>query len=316
MNDWALYLGVAALLCAACSLLGAELGMRWGVDPSRRMPGARPKGAARRLRLGRIAGCFAMLPAALWMSAVADEAWGRKLGAAACAAYALLCAMLGFCALFTSVRHDAADMACVCEEELFPAAGKVRDALGVLAAVFSAGTLLMSLIRDGQVDHVSNGMLFAFSLAVWPMLGMQIAAQHHADVIRSERQMLPAAAGGTICAALVAILSILPGVSLPLSDVMHLTLLALVWLSWIASYLTLCCLGGCALRGLLVRPLARKKKSALLYTLLCLAASVPLALYASAWLFVAGTVLCAVCAVMDALACWAWLRRIGRSFFS
>lgn len=50
MSDWALYLGLAALLCAACSLLGAGFAWKWGVDPSRETPGAGKRAQG--------AGCF------------------------------------------------------------------------------------------------------------------------------------------------------------------------------------------------------------------------------------------------------------------
>ena len=315
MNDWSLYLGAAALLCAVCSLLGAGLAHRWGVDPTRETPGSRAKGAWRRLLLRRISGFLAMLPAALWMSAAAGEAAGKGTGAALCAGYALLCALLGFLAMFASVRRGAKGMAHVCGEELFAAAGKLRHALALLAAVFSAGALLMSLIRDGVVD-VTNGHLFLFSAALFPMLSMQLAASRLAPVLRNERQMLPASAGGPVCAALIALLSLLPGASFVPSGNMSLALTGGVWLCWAAAWLTLCGLGGCALHGLLERPFARKRRSALPHTVLCMAASVPLAMYAQAWLFLAAAALCAVCVVADALVCAAWLRRIGRGFFA
>ena len=48
MSDWALYLGLAAALCVACSLIGAVLEHIWGVDPSRETPGVRVRHAVRR----------------------------------------------------------------------------------------------------------------------------------------------------------------------------------------------------------------------------------------------------------------------------
>ena len=315
MNDWALYLGVAALLCAACSLLGAGLAHLWGVDPSRETPGAQVKGAARRLLMGRICGFVAALPPALWMSAAAGQAWGREAGAAFCALYALLCALLAFDAMFASVRHEGKGMAYVCREELFEAAGKLRHLLGALAAVSSAGVMLMSLIRDGQVD-VGNGLLFLFSLALWPMLGMSQAANRFAGLLGSERKMLSASAGSSVCAALIAVLALLPGSALVLSMDLIVLLMALVRLCWAGAWLALCGMGGYALHGLTRPVIERRKRSKLPYTALCLAASVLLALYADAWLFVCAAALCALCVIVDAAACAAWLRRIGRGLFS
>lgn len=315
MNDWALYLGVAALLCALCSLLGAGLAHLWGVDPSRETPGADRKGASRRLLLGRIAGFLSLLPAALWMSAAIGDALGRETGAAACAVYALACALLSFCALLTSVRHGAKGMAHVCEEELFDHAGKLRYALGLLASVFSAGAMLMSLLRDGWVD-VSNGLLLVFSLAVWPMMGMQMAADRFAGLIRGEQQMLPCASGVSVCAALIAMLALLPGTTLVLSGKLMLALLVGVQLCWIFAWLALCGMGADAMHGLNKRLLERKKRSKVPFVIFCVAASVGLALYAGRWLFVAAAALCAACVLMDAISCAAWIRRIGRGLFS
>ncbi|MBQ8618264.1 MAG: hypothetical protein IJ418_12275 [Clostridia bacterium] len=315
MNDWALYLGMAALLCAACSLLGAGLAHQLGVDPSRETPGAEKKGAARRLLLGRLSGFVSMLPAALWMSAAIGDVLGRETGAAVCAIYALACALLSFCALFTSVRHGAQGMAHVCGEELFAQADKLRYALGMLAAVLSAGAMLMSLIRDGQVD-VSNGLLLAFSLAVWPMLGIGFAADRIAPVLGGEGQMLPCAMGGPVCAALIAMLALLPGATLVLSGKMILTLMAGVQLCWIFAWLALCGMGAEAMHGLTQRPLERRKRSKLPFMIFCVAASVLLALYAGGWLFVAAAALCMLCVLADVCAMAAWIRRIGRGLFS
>lgn len=315
MNDWSLYLGAAALLCAACSLLGAGLAHLWGVDPSRETPGTHAKGAARRLLAGRIWGFLAQLPAALWMSAAAGEIWGRGAGAVVCAGYALLCALLAFEAMFASLRHGAKGMAQVCQEELFAAAGRLRNALGMLAATTCAGAMLMSLIRDGQVE-VTNGLLGVFALLMWPMMSMQLAAGRFAGVIRSERQMLSVSAGGPVCAALIAMLALLPGAALVLKTDMILALAALIRLCWAASFIALCSMGGHALHGLTRPAIERRKRSTLPYTALCAAVSVLLALYAQAWLFVLAAALCALCVVMDAAACKAWIRHIGRGLFS
>ena len=214
MSDWALYLGMAALLCAACSLLGAGFAWKWGVDPSRETPGAGKKGAGRRLLLGRVLSFLVMLPEALWMSAVAGERLGERMGAAACAGYAVVCAMLGFCAAFTSLRCEAKGMAHVCEEELFPQAKKVRHLLGVLACVSSGSVMLMSLLRDGDAD-VTNAMLLVFSCCLWPVLGMRAAEM--SCLIRNEQQLLSLAAGSVVCAALIAMLTLLPGAQMMLS---------------------------------------------------------------------------------------------------
>lgn len=313
MSDWALYLGMAALLCAACSLLGAGFAWKWGVDPSRETPGAAKKGAGHRLLFGCVLGFLVMLPPALWMSAVAGQMLGERMGAFACAGFALLCAMLGFCSAFTSLRHGAKSLAHVCREELFPHAGKARLAIGVLACVFSAGAMLMSILRDGAAD-VTNAMLLVFSCALWPMLSMR--ADRLTGLIPNERKLLSCAAGGPVCAALIAILALLPGAKMLLSMPVIVALMMSIQVLWLAAWLALCCLGGRALHDLMERPFQMKKRSVLPKRLLCIILSVPLALYAPGWLFIASAALCGACVLMDVVACSAWLRRIGRGFFS
>ena len=313
MSDWALYLGLAALLCAACSLLGAGFAWKWGVDPSRETPGAGKKGAGRRLLFGCELGFLVMLPPALWMSAVTGQMLGERMGAAVCAGFALLCAMLGFCAAFTALRHGAKSLAHVCEEEFFSHAGKLRLAIGALACVFSAGTMLMAILRDGEAD-VTNAMLLVFSCALWPMLSMR--ADRLTGLIQNERKLLSCAAGGPVCAALIAILALLPGAKMLLSVPVIAALMVSVRVLWLAAWLALCCLGGRALHDLLERPFQMKKRSVLPKRILCIILSVPLALYAPGWLFLVSAALCGACVLMDVAACSVWLRRIGRGFFS
>lgn len=314
MSDWALYLGLAAALCAACSLTGAVLGHIWGVDPSRETPGRHSRHAGRRLFGARIAYFAAVLPACLWLGAYAGQAMGSVPGAIVCALFALTCAMLSCCAMFVSVRREGRGMAHVCGEEHSDLMMKMRCALGCAACAAAAAAMLMSLLRDGYVD-VSNGHLFGFSCALLPMLSMQMASERMAPVIRSEKAMLPAASGGVVCAAMTAMLMLLQGEALHMDDRMALVLRAAIVLVWLASWAVLVRLGAAALHKLLERPFAAKRQHFWLKLLLCAAVSAALAFAGGAWLFVMAAVLCACCALMDAAVCTAWLRRIGRGLF-
>lgn len=309
MNDWALYLGMAAMLCAACSLLCAGFARKWGVDPSREAPGTGKAGAGARLLRMQALSFAAMLPPALWMSAAIGEKLDARTGAAACAGFALLCALLGFLAIFTSVRHGAKGMDHVCEEELFARAGRVRSLLGLLAALLSAGAMLMSILRDGDAS-VTNGMLLVFSCMLWPMLSLHNS--RCAEWIGNEHRMLSLASGGVVCAALIAMLALLPGARLALSVPVIILLFAGVRFAWAAAWMMLCLLGGEALHALTARPFPMKKRRLWPKVLLCMALSVPLALFAPGSLFVAAAALCALCMAMDIAACTMWLRRIGR----
>lgn len=315
MNIWALYLGMAAVLCMVCSLFGAGLMEIWGVDPSREAPGTYRRGAGLRLFAGQI-GCFAaMLPACLWLSAEMGQVLGGMNGSLMCAGYALLCTMLGLLALFTSVRHGAGGAACICGDELFSGAEKMHHALGWIAGVFSAGAMLMSLLRDGWVN-VSNFQLYLFSAAVWPMLSMQLSADRLAPAIRNERQILPAATWSTMTAALIGVMMLLPGRTLEMSWLVFRLLKAGIALTWMISWAALFRLGAKGLYRLTERPLKRRKRGAWPETLLCAAASIALALYGGAWLFTAAAALCALAVLMDFIACAMWIHRIGRGFFS
>lgn len=315
MNEWALYLGMAAALCMLCSLLGAALSHLWGVDPSREAPGTYTAHALRRQMLARISCFLSALPACLWLGAYLGQILGNAVGAAICAAYALACALLGFLATFVSVRHDGLGMAHTCSEELFEKAKKLRHALGCAACTLSSGALLMSILRDGWVA-VTNAHLFVFACALGPMLIMQMGADRIAPMITSERQMLPSSAGSAVSAGLIAMLMLLPGSAMPLRWEIAVALWIAITLIWIISCVTLVRLGGHALHGLLERPFAAKKRGAWPEMLLCAAACVLLSLLAEAWLFIAAAALCALTVLMDVIACTAWIRRIGRSLFS
>lgn len=315
MNEWALYLGMAAALCMLCSLLGTALCCLWGVDPSREAPGTYTAHALRRQLMARISCFTALLPASLWLGAYLGQMLGSVPGAACCALYALACALLGFLATFVSVRHDGLGMAHVYGEELFEKAKKLRDALGSAACVLSGGALLMSILRDGWVA-VTNAHLFAFSCAMGPMLIMQMGAGRIAPVITSEKQMLPASTGGAVSAGLIAMLMLLPGSATPLRWEIAVALWIMITLVWGVSCVVLVRLGGQALHGLLERPFAAKKRGAWPEMLLCAAACALLSLIADAWLFIAAAVLCAMSVLMDVIACTVWIRRIGRGLFS
>ena len=315
MNEWALYLGMAAALCMLCSLLGAALAYLWGVDPSREAPGTYTVHALRRQMLARVSCFLSVLPASLWLGAYLGQMLGSVPGAACCALYTLACALMGFLATFVSVRHDGCSMARVCGEELFEKAEKLRHALGCAACVLSSGALLMSILRDGWVA-VTNAHLFALACVLGPMLIMQMGAERIAPMVTSEKQMLLASAGSAVSAGLMAMLMLLPGAAMPLRWEIALALWVMITLVWIISCVTLVRLGGRALHGLLERPFAAKKRGAWPEMLLCAAACVLLSLIADAWLFIAAAVLCTLNALMDLLACMAWLRRIGRGLFS
>jgi len=315
VNDWALYLGMAGLLLAACSLLGALFGHIWGVDASRDTPGKFKKGAPCMMWVGRVMSFAAILPMALWMGATMEQVLGAQLGALACMGYALACSMLSYGAMFASVRHNAEGMACVCEEELFRHAGKVRLLLGLTAMLLGAGAMLMSIVRDGQVE-MSNGLLFVFSSTLWPVIGLQMTANCLACMIQNERQILVCASMGPVGAAMVATLALLPGAETSMNASMMRVVDIGVTIIWVISWMMLCRAGGVALQAIFEHPVSRRRPKLLPMAVLCGVASMPLAAIADTWLFVAVPVVCIIIVLMDISACCAWFARIGRGLFS
>ena len=315
MIDWVLYLGMAVLLVAMCSLLGAIFSRIWGIDASRDTPGKDRRGASCMVALGRVMSFVAILPIALWMGATMAQVLGAQLGTMACTGYALACSMLSFCAMFVSVRHNAEGMSVVCEEELFVHAGKIRLLLGLTAMQLGAAALLMSIMRDGQVE-MSNGILFVFSGMLWPVIGLQMTANCLACMIQNERQILLCASVGPVGAALVAALALLPGAEMSMSPSLERVVGVSVTVIWILSWMMLCRAGGVALQRLLEHPVSRKRPSLLLTAPVCAVVSVPFALMADTWLFVLVPTVCAVIVLMDIAACCAWFARGGLDAFA
>ena len=314
MKNWVLYLSMAALLVALCALLGAIFSRILGIDALRDTPGKCKKGAAGMVALGRTMSFTAILPMALWMGATMVQVMGPQLGAMACMGYALACAMLSFCAMFASVRHNAEGMSCVCEEELFTHAGKVRLSLGLTAMLLGASALLMSLMRDGQVD-MSNGLLFVFSCMLWPVIGLQMTANCLACMIQSERQILLCATVGPVGAALVAAFALMPGAEMSMNASMEQVVSVAVTVIWVLAWMMLCRAGGVALQGLLEDPVSRRRPSLLLTAPLCALVSVPFALLADQWLFMLVPVVCVAIVLMDISACGVWFAREGLGMF-
>ena len=315
MSDWVLYLGMAALLLAACALFGMLFGRILGIDASRSTPGGKQRGAACMMWVGRAMSFAAILPMALWMCATMGQVLGAQLGSLACMSYALACSMLSFCAMFASVRHNAEGMSCVCEEELFRHAGTVRLLLGLTAMLLGAGAMLMSIMRDGQVE-MSNGLLFVFSSTLWPVIGLQMTANCLACMIQSERQILVCASIGPVGAALVAALALLPGAETSMNASLASVVEIGVMIIWVIAWMMLCRAGGVALQNLLEHPISRRRPKLLPMALLCAAASIPLAALADTWLFVAVPVVCIAIVLMDIAACCAWFTRSARRMLS
>ena len=303
MDERALLVGVGALLCAACSLLGRGLEYMWGVDASRTLHASRALGAA-------YAGfALSLTPFALWMAAAAVETVGTLGAAALCAAMALAGGTLGFAVLFVSLRCEE-DLSGVAGGELFPAAKKIYCAVSALACVLAAAMMLIALLQGGSV---SGGAIFALSASVWLALCALTPALELRPRIRNEKQARHAAYGAAAVPAMLCV----PAVSLLSGMTAHthgsLWLIVLLWL-WAWAVLT--GFGGWALRGLFASGLPGKARwTDKLYAPLAALLSIALAFFGDARLLAAACAACVLLVLLSAVVCSVWLERIGRGLW-
>lgn len=213
MSDMALFLGVAAMMCAAYALLGGWLERAFGVDASRMTPAVE---RARRRGGGLLSVLYLLACAALGLllGMAAAQRLGRAALAGIVASGVLIAAPMSFALLFVSVRHEGKGMGAAAEALLGPAAGYAMRALMVLAA---AG-LILGVRRPA--------LAFAALLLPQTFWLTEVLAPR----IRSEAHMRPIAFGGAMfhTAAACAGALWLAGRPLPVQTCLAANVLALV----------------------------------------------------------------------------------------
>lgn len=297
----------ALALAAAYALHGGWLAARWGVDPSRRTPGAltRLSGTRRMPGVLAVIGHAAMhLWMACWTLGYARTWLGETAGTAFALLGVILCGALSFAALFVSVRHET-DLAQVAAQELFPAAGRLLCALEALTVLPFSG-----LLMTGKLLFVEPWMFCLCVFGIWPAVGMMSASAFLAPTVSSERHMRPVTYGSAVCAGLLGL-----GVFAAQPDdrivaAAGLALWAVIWLMSAA----LGTHGACGLLGS-GRP-GKRRVPRLLLALPCAAASLALGLWGGQYALLLCGAAGAACALMAALICARWFARIGRGLFS
>lgn len=296
MSDWALFWGVAAMLCAAYALLGSFLEWIWGVDPSRRTAGSMQSG-------GGIA--FLMV-----LHVIACAAYGAGAGmqmeyllgkTAALMVMLLVCAVvypaLGFSVLFASVRHEGEGLAGIADR-LYGDVGKtLTQVVIVIASAVLANFPLYAIMHIGLLQTI------ALSQIVAPR-------------IKNEAHIRIAAFSGMAASGMAACFALMFRVDIEQVWVIVLavSLIGIVWM--------ICVMMGAGVQALLnlTKGNGIQRKERIAEKLLatgCMFALWFACLYAS-YLFsfpltvILGMMICLYAFFL----CMAWMKHIGRGLFS
>lgn len=296
MSDTALFLGVAAMMCAAYALLGSFLEWVWGADPSRRTAGSMHGGG----RIGFLMALHVIACAAYGGSA--GTQMERLLGkTGALLIMVLVCAVvypaLGFSVLFASVRHDGEGLAAVAER-LYGDAGKtVAQVLIVIASALLACTPSYSVVQLGLLQTL-------------------VLSQFMAPRIKNEKHIRIVAFSGSMAGGMTACF-MLPDFEMPVWIREAFTGACLVCGIW--SLCMMMNVGTHALLGLMRRNGLQKKKNIVQEIL---AIGCMLILWVTITYFswqldfpftaIIGGMIC----LYALLLCIAWMKRIGRGLFS
>lgn len=319
MSDWALFWGVAALLCAAYALHGGWLAQRWGVDPSRKTPttleaqSKRHRGGAGLFVIGYVITGF--LGSALITGAMMDcEGWWT---AAALFAWSVACGTLGFAALFASVR-SAKSVPKIAEEELFPGAKRIMYALELILTASAAGFVVVQCFAGDGEWQLSNAYVFAIGSVFWLAVSAMIPSQMIAPRIRSERSMQRASYGGAVYLGIMVLALDSADRSRIVPQLTAFPLLIWMILLWyFLVVLMMLCLGCDSVKGLLESELPRRRRMPdFAWALLCTAAGIGLGLADGTWLTIVLVTAGAVYVLLAVITCTKWFYRMGRGLFS
>ena len=319
MSEWALFWGVAALLCAAYALHGGWLAQKWGIDPSRRtrasldVRGRRHRGGAGVYAVGYGMSSFlgallmvgSMMDCAGWLTTAVIFVWSTAL-----------CGTLSFAALFAGVRC-AKGLPEIAGEELFPAAKKIMHALALLFSAAEMGLVANSFVGSlgSQVDAAC---VFASGAVLWLALSAMIPAQLIAPRIRSERTMRRASYGGAVCLGVIVL-------ALDTADRSRLLLQLsafplVIWMIILWYFLVgvmMLCLVYDAIVGMLKSELPKKKRvPVFVWVMLCAAMGIALGFIDVQRLLILSCAAGTAYVLLAVVTCTKWFNRIGRGLFS
>ncbi|MBE5798906.1 MAG: hypothetical protein E7321_03030 [Clostridiales bacterium] len=319
MSDWALFWGVAAMLCAAYALHGGWLAQRWGIDPSRKTQasldarGKRHSGGTGLFVVGYGMASFlgallmlgSMMDCAGWLTTAVIFVWSTAL-----------CGTLSFAALFASVRC-AKGLPEIAGEELFPAAKKIMHALALLLTVTEMGLVVNSFVGSLS-SQVDTACIFASGAVLWLALSAMVPAQLIAPRIRSERTMRRASYGGAVCLGMIVLALDTADRSrlLPQLSAFPLVIWMIILWYFLVGVMMLC-LGYDAIVGMLKSELPKKKRApGFVWVMLCAAMGIALGFIDTQWLLILSCTAGAAYVLLAVIACAKWFNRIGRGLFS
>lgn len=313
MSDWALFWGVAAMLCAAYALHGGHLAQRWGVDPSRRAPGTM---AYMPFRRRVFAGLFAleMLIVLLVLMACvfgfACNLYGETVGVVIGMLYVVACGAMGFAVLFVCVRTDM-DLAHLAEEELFEDAKDLMYFLEIVTVVSLIGMMMKAAYLIMSVEN-----FLVWGSVVWLVLFVMGISHRLAGMIHNEQQIRPITYGGAVSLGVLAMACYTAWEKMktlaesPAAGVLIITFL-------ICSILIPIQLGGDAIRGLLKSDLPKKNKTPdFVWTLLSAVLGAATVLVHDRWTIFVSLAAGGCYVLLVIIICIRWFYRIGRGLFS
>lgn len=156
----ALFLGVAAMMCAAYALLGGFLEWLWGVDPSRKTVGSmHDSGRIGFLMVLHVAACAVYgAVAGMQMEQLLGKTGALLIMVFACA---VVYPALGFSVLFASVRHDGEGLAGIAQR-LYGDAGKtIAQVLIAIASAVLVSFPLYAIIHLGLLQTIALSQIIA-----------------------------------------------------------------------------------------------------------------------------------------------------------
>ena len=314
MSDWALFWGVAALLCAAYALHGGWLAQRWGVDPSRRTkesPCRKSAGKHVFVWLFVLELMIVLLAFMVCVFGFACHLYGDAVGTAMGILYVVLCSAMGFAVLFVCVRTNM-DLAHLAKDELFEDTKDLICFLEIVIAASLAGSMMKMAYLTISAEH-----FLVWGSVAWLVMFMMGISHRMADIISNERYIQPIAYGGVVSLGVLAMaghtawermkaLAELPAAG----GVLIITFL-------ICSILLPIQLGGDAIRGLLRSELPKKKKAPdLVWTTVSAMLGIAMAFVPKVWMLTISLLAGACYVLLTTITCTKWFYRMGRGLFS
>lgn len=306
-----------ALFCLLYMLLGMRLGRRWGVDASRPTPAAetgRAKSAV--LLLVRDVAVYA------YFALEACRNMEASPSALLClSAMIAMTGVIGYAALFVSIRHEGEGVAAAAGWEIGRMAEKAYHLLALLVSVPALAFVLRGLYASSGTGIPAKKPLSLLCALLFGLSALQ-NAQLTAEQIAHEEEGGALAMGGVLIAGLMTAASILGGGWPAIcgrimgKETGQILCVGVMLFASICALYALARLALASLHGLFRRELPVRKKLPPAAKAVLELAAIAASAAGCAWMMDKALWVCACAAVLLMLlsffVCALWLRRIGR----